>query len=147
MVDRELINNAIPWEEEQGSDERTLCEEKAQVDERVVKALTILLALATIAIFVSAPVLTFIFARAAWGGIVLRAEAAAKTVFGVLLAVLAMAVGVVLACAVAGAVVANKGRVLVTDKNAAIIGAAAFTSGAILTGWVLAWVLPVVTHG
>lgn len=145
-VDRALQIEAAYRNKFEESDERTLCGEKPQINERAAKALTILLAMAATVIFVSAPVMTFVFAQAAWGGIVLHNEAPSKAALGVLLAILAMAMGVVLAGAAAGAVAANKGRALLTSKNVGTTVVAGFTIGAVLTGWVLGWVLPLVSH-
>lgn len=146
MVDRALKIEAALRDEVGGPDERTLCDEKAHVSENAAKALTILLAVAAIVIFVSAPVLTFVFAQDAWGGIVLPAEAASKAVLGVLLTIVAMAVGMVLAGAIAADLAVNKGRILMTGRSVAMAGGAAFTLGVLLTGWVLAWVLSLVSH-
>lgn len=145
-VDRALEVEAAYRNKFEESDEQTLCEEKLQVNERAVKALTILLAAAAIPIFVSAPVVTFVFAQTARGGIVLQKEAASKAALGVILAILAMAIGMVSAGAIAGAVAAHKGQILLTGKTVGMIVAVGFMIGAVLTGWVLAWILPLTSH-
>ena len=106
----------------------------------------VILAIGVVAMIVSVPVFTFVFAQPSWGGIQLPAEAPSRTAFGAVLGVICMPTGMVWPIAIAGVMSAKKGWPVLTRKNAAIVGASSIATGAILTGWVLAWVLPLVKH-
>lgn len=119
--------------------------DKTMRDRQLTAAIfLVVLAVGVVAMFVSVPILTFVFAQPGWGGIRLPAEAPSRVAFGICLGVLCLPAGMVWPIAIAGVMSANKGWPVLTRKNAAIVGGSSVGMGVLLTGWVLAWVLPLV---
>ncbi|ETN39282.1 uncharacterized protein HMPREF1541_05505 [Cyphellophora europaea CBS 101466] len=148
-VDRALKIEAALRSGFTGADDRVSRKQadgNADVNQKLGNALMIILAASAVCIFISAPVLTAAFAPAVKGKIMLPAEAAPKSIFGLLLGVLAMAVGMVIAIAFAALLAVCKGWKLLAIRNAVTTGATTAVAGSALTAWVLVWVLPIVSH-
>ena len=149
-IDRVLIGKEAAQDDKRRDGKRGSCWRSRRFESSnrmACNILAVFMGLAITVVFGSTPIITFTFANTAWGKIHLDANAPSKTVLAVVLCFTTTAVGFGFAMA-ATALMCLKYRLDLLCRLAHAI-LAVFVSlcfGALLSIWVLVWLIPLIAH-
>jgi hypothetical protein len=120
---------------------------KPHVNQVACRIMGVFMAVAMILVFISTPLMTFIFADADEGKIYLHENAPSKTGFALMLSIPVILVGSIFGVAMISVVSHKRGwNPLRTTSEAVILVVGGLVVGGVLDAWVLAWLLPLVGH-